>query len=613
MKTRLLAAASLGIGLSTFASLAYAWTPISSSRPTWSGPVPFSMNTAGSVDLGPTESQTQVRAGMTDWTTASCSPSLEASWQGTTSRQPGTYEGTSTIGWIESGWDDDPSAIGVTGPTWGGRDATINEADMSLNGVNFEWITGSGRGDRVNTYSIILHEGGHYYGLGHSSESGATMYFAYSGGIDSLQSDDAIGICTLYPGPSGPPSCEDVGCSPGLTCVGGECVRPSGDGTFCSPCESGSDCDGGVCLGYPDSFGYCGRDCTSNADCGSNGFCVGVRGGSNQCVRADSAGNISCDVGASTGCSSDSDCDAGERCNRSTGECEMASTTGGGIGDECGDDSECNSGTCFRGTCSQTCNWVDTGSCPSGFYCNGDATGTCGDGLCVAGTAGRGALGTACSGDTDCTSLYCADDVCASPCTPGGATGCPAGFACQGSEGGCGACKQAGGAGDICETGGDCLSEICAVPTGESGFCTENCTTDSDCPTSFTCEASGSNRICTPTLAGLGADCGSNDDCLSGICATENGDRYCTRICTDSTPCPGSTFSCDVVDETTSVCSPLGGGADDEGRGGCACTIAPRGASSPLAFVSAMLLGAAVLRRRRRRSGPMAELKTRPN
>ncbi|MCZ7687117.1 MAG: M10 family metallopeptidase domain-containing protein [Sandaracinaceae bacterium] len=177
MSRRVLAALAIAAALS--AGTASAWEPIYPTQPVWRPPVPYSLNQAGSVDLGGfAATEPEVRRGMDDWTRVSCT-SLTTNYRGMTSAVPGSYEGTSTIGWIESGWRHGSSAIGVTGPRWG---SYIVEADMELNGVNFTWTTGSGSGSRVNAYSIVLHEGGHYYGLGHSNVRGSSMWPSYSGG-----------------------------------------------------------------------------------------------------------------------------------------------------------------------------------------------------------------------------------------------------------------------------------------------------------------------------------------------------------------------------------------------------------------------------------------------
>ena len=171
-------------------------------------------------------------------------------------------------------------------------------------------------------------------------------------------------------------------------------------------------------------------------------------------------------------------------------------------------DSECNSGTCFftpeGGVCSQSCDWLDPMDCPSGFYCDGDATGACGSGVCLGGAAGATALGESCAEDTDCASLFCSLGTCATPCIPDGTAGCPDGYTCQiGTTSSCGACKMAGETGDPCGVNEDCESRICAVD-GDRTFCTELCMDASTCPDGFTCEAAGDTSVCVPPEGGGG-------------------------------------------------------------------------------------------------------------
>lgn len=572
-----------------------AWAPIDSSRPVWSGTVPYEMNNAGSPDLGgASASEMVVRTAMDDWTRVSCT-SLRTMFTGQTTRRPTSGDGQSTIGWVESGWRYDSNAIGVTGPRWW---RNITEADMELNGVNYTWTTASGRGSTVNAYSIVLHEGGHYYGLGHSSDSRATMYFAYSGGISMLNADDQNGICALYPG-SGT-DCTTTGCPAGQTCEGGVCVTAMGDGSVCSPCMRGSDCSGGgVCLRYPDGAGYCGRACSSSSECGGD-QCVNISGVGGQCVRV-SGGTPSCASGPS-GCTSDSQCSATERCNTATRACEPRSSSGGDIGAACGAGSECRSGLCFAGRCSQSCDWLAPSSCPSGYYCSGEATGACtaGGGVCVAGSAGGGANGAACSAATDCASLYCASGVCTTPCIPGGTSGCAEGYSCQvGAAAGCGSCQRSGSLGDPCDTSDECTSRLCAELDGD-GFCTELCESGS-CPPGFTCDTGSGVRVCVPDAGGLGTPCGANEDCLSGLCAMEGDDSYCTRLCDGvATTCP-SRFECVATDDPAiGVCRPTSGG-------GCGCSAPGRGEGARGGLLAIGLLAlVAGWRARRRRDGVRA-------
>ena len=158
-------ASSTALRVTSAASSALAWNPLTSSRPVWSTSAPYELNAAGSPDLGGfSGTEAEVRRGMDDWTTPACS-GLSTSYGGSTSRAPSTYDGHSTIGWVESGWPFDSNAIGVTQPQFSATQ--IQEADMSMNGQHFTWITGAGSGASVNAYSIVLHESGHYVGLDH--------------------------------------------------------------------------------------------------------------------------------------------------------------------------------------------------------------------------------------------------------------------------------------------------------------------------------------------------------------------------------------------------------------------------------------------------------------
>jgi uncharacterized protein (TIGR03382 family) len=592
-----LLAASLATALATSAATAAAWAPIASSRPVWSGPAPYELNAAGSPDLGgfgPTEAE--VRRGMDDWTTPSCS-GLVTTYGGSTTRRPTTYDGHSTIGWVESGWRFDSNAIGVTQPQFSpGR---IHEADMSMNGQHYTWITGPGSGSSVNAYSIVLHEGGHYVGLDHSSDRSAIMYFAYSGGIGAIGADDTAGICALYPG-GGSADCTTTGCPSGYECVSGTCRRtmpPAGGGAMCAPCGSGADCANGVCLRYPDGGTYCGADCSSSADCAPGDRCVAVSGAGNQCVRGP-VGRETCAT-APAGCTSDAQCASGQRCNVATGACEALPTGSGALGASCAVAGDCASGLCIAGRCSQTCNWLDTRSCPGGFYCNGMATGTCDQGLCVPGSAGSAPIGAACRASTECESLLCDRGICTTPCIPGGAVGCGAGYACQaGTSPGCGSCQQAGAMGDMCTSSADCLSGLCAMQGGGS-FCTALCDATSPCPRGFGCApVDERTSVCVPEAgsAGLGASCTSNEACASDVCVSQGERSYCTRFCGASDPCPRD-YACVALEgDPRSICQPTA----SRRRGASGCSAAP-GAGGTAGWTAASLLGLAWLSRRRAR------------
>ena len=513
-----------------FGSNALAWECLSGSCPKWCGPVPYGL-TQASPDLGDASTEAEVQRGMNDWTLRSCT-SLSASYSGRSGATAGNGDGQSVIGWVESGWRHGSSAIGVTGPRWNGRNCII-EADMAMNGQTFTWITGSGRGSNVNAYSITLHEGGHYYGLGHSSDSNATMYFAYTGGIDSINADDEGGICTLYPG-DGPVDCSVSGCPSGQECIANSCQPIMGDGTVCSPCSMDTDCGGpsDFCVRYPDGNTLCAKACSSPADCTGEGeVCAGTSGGANQCARM-AGGTFTCD-GAMTGpeCRNDSECDPSERCNTGTGNCEARPTDLGDLGEACEGNEQCNSGVCattiLGSICTQSCDGFNTASCPGGFYCDGEAVGVCGMGLCLPGAAGGTPLGGSCTADTDCATLNCGGGRCVTACRPdSGVDTCPAGYACQtGAAAGCGSCRaeaDIGTIGDSCEIDSDCRSGLCAV-RGDETFCTADCADATECPDSFTCTPVGDDRgLCAPPLARDDGGCGCRVAGLQGS-GTMNG------------------------------------------------------------------------------------------
>ena len=563
----------------TFAPrVASAYTCIAEDCPVWCESAPYSLSVA-SPDLGDATTLAETRRGMDDWTRVSCS-GLRTSYEGRTGATAGAGDGNSVVGWIESGWPHDSNAIGVTGPRWNPRTGCIGEADMVMNGVNYSWTTASGRGGNVNAYSIVLHEGGHYYGLGHSEDPSATMYFAYQGGIDEIGPDDRNGICTLYPGTGQPPAdCSTTGCPSGQECVEGACQPVMGDGGVCDPCATSAECGGpnDLCLNYPSGGGFCGIRCGSSADCPRGSQCFNVGNGS-QCVGVDSAGDPSCaaEPEPEPGCRADADCDDGEVCRG--GECESAPPPVGSdpkeLGEACSRNDECASNTCVAtpggSVCSESCDARRPTSCPEGFYCDRAAAGTCDTGVCIAGDPGRGDAGDTCAADTDCVSLSCNGGRCTVPCTPGEEGTCPGSLVCQTSGSGCGVCGEAGGVGAPCDVNEDCDARMCTQLPEGAPICTRRCTSDGDCPEGMTCDAMGTDRVCVPS-----------DDPLPM-----------------PPPPPGETRDAGSV--ATDAGLPRRGEQDGRLTGGCAVSRTP-GAGTPLAVGWMLIVAGLVVVRRRRR------------
>ncbi len=572
------------------AALAHAWNPIDPSAPRWSGTVPFAMSAGGASDLGPDATESAITEAFDAWTRVSCT-ALVASYEGRVDARPTPGDGISAIGWDEDRWRYDPTAIAVTQPQWGARaidgHPVIVEADMELNGVDYAWIRGPGSAQSVDTTSIVLHEAGHFFGLGHSRDAGAVMYYAYRGGISAIAVDDEIAICTLYPnGDPLPTDCHITGCTAPLTCRANGTCGPSTSGGLCAPCANDADCAAGACLSYPDGARFCGTRCGSDTECGPGARCVPFPDVGTQCVRTE-GDTPRCSADA--GCASDAACTSGQRCDVTSGSCLTG--MGGGLGAACTGPGECAAGLCVDGACASFCDWLVPGSCAPGFFCDAQRTGTCtAMGLCRAGEAGPGLPGDPCASSTDCAGLFCAEGVCSEPCAPRDASAdCPLGYECQvGTSPSCGSCQRALALGDACTTRESCASRLCV-----DGACSVRCDPGASgtCPADFDCSPRGDDGVCTSMLGGLGAPCTSDDGCLGAHCS----EGTCTRTCGIAAPCPRG-YDC-LARGAQSVCAARPPPAS------CACRAGDgaRPARGTLAGV-ALLLGIAAMRRRRRAS-----------
>lgn len=101
--------------------------------------------------------------------------------------------------------------IALTTVSYGLDDGRIFEAKTEVNSAEFELTTGEPPqgSDAIDLQTILTHEAGHFFGLAHTPDTTAIMYFQYQPGEVLLTPDDVTGICTHYP-PSGPSS---GGCS----------------------------------------------------------------------------------------------------------------------------------------------------------------------------------------------------------------------------------------------------------------------------------------------------------------------------------------------------------------------------------------------------------------
>ncbi|MCA9578329.1 MAG: matrixin family metalloprotease [Myxococcales bacterium] len=422
--------------------------------PTWCGPVPVSV-TAHSEDLEAIAAGTtlmSVESAFTDWTRVPCA-SLTVDVSEALGSAPFFGDGESQVGFIESDWPYDANAIGISDVQV--ISGCIREADVALNGQNFTWVLGAGGPGTVNAYGAILHEAGHYYGLGHSMEPRSVMWFLYRGGRPVLEQDDFDGICALYPRSGPDADCSVAGCPLGFDCEAGVCVA-----TVVPGCVRHEDCDvdqrcdpvSGACVDGAPVGEALGAPCVDDLGC-TSGLCAQLSTGG-VCTQA-------CDglLPRAVACPDDFLCDGDAVGVCGTGLCLAGRPGDASLGAPCEEDSDCASSMCDEGVCATPCSPDVTGSCPNGFVCE-----------------------------------------------PGQAAGC-------------GACKPPLGLGARCRYNEDCADGMCVTNEGaETGACATLCDPDEGreaCPDGFRCEAMSELALCVadpigqPTLAGGSCTAGS--------------------------------------------------------------------------------------------------------
>jgi hypothetical protein len=94
------------------------------------------------------------------------------------------------------------NALAITSVTFDIATGEIYDVDMELNGSQPISVTDVVPADSYDLQSILTHEAGHFLGLAHSADVGATMWRNYQPGSSAfrrLAEDDVNGICTVYP------------------------------------------------------------------------------------------------------------------------------------------------------------------------------------------------------------------------------------------------------------------------------------------------------------------------------------------------------------------------------------------------------------------------------
>lgn len=108
-------------------------------------------------------------------------------------------------------YDDAEDSVGLTTTTFSDRTGEILDADIEINATVEPSTSDVVPAASYDLLSILTHEVGHFLGLAHSRQAGATMNAVYVPGSDdfrTLSDDDVAGICSIYAPHRGARRCD---------------------------------------------------------------------------------------------------------------------------------------------------------------------------------------------------------------------------------------------------------------------------------------------------------------------------------------------------------------------------------------------------------------------
>lgn len=161
-------------------------------------PIKFFIDSKGSADVSFAQASDAVKKSFTTWQSVT-GQTLKFSFAGVkTGTVVSTTDQTNVVIWIESNWPSSSFILAVTKTSYLIQNPpNFVDADILINGVNFQWTTTAAAG-KADIQSTIQHEVGHLIGLQHSQLKNAKML--PSGSISKILSvDELTGIRFLYP------------------------------------------------------------------------------------------------------------------------------------------------------------------------------------------------------------------------------------------------------------------------------------------------------------------------------------------------------------------------------------------------------------------------------
>lgn len=141
-----------------------------------------------------------VKAGFLGWTSGGVP--MKIKWRTAAAPLKAGNDGKNVVGWQNAGWTHGQEVLGITITTYSKQTGLVKDSDILLNAKDHQWAVVS-PGDPLSRFDIqntVAHEVGHFFGLEHSAEVGATMYASMSMGETSkrsLSADDRSGIAAL--------------------------------------------------------------------------------------------------------------------------------------------------------------------------------------------------------------------------------------------------------------------------------------------------------------------------------------------------------------------------------------------------------------------------------